>query len=374
MEAIATGIDRDGRFMRLAARLGERALGTTAENPPVGCVIAAADRILGVGWTAPGGRPHAETQALAMAGEAARGASAYVTLEPCAHHGRTGPCAEALIRAGIARVVTAFTDTDPRVLGRGHERLRAAGVEVRTGLGRAEAWAALGGFLTRASKNRPQVILKMALSADGRIAAAPGRRTRISGDAAQARVHLLRAQCDGILVGLSTVLIDDPELTCRLPGLEARSPVRIVADSRLSLPPQAKLMATRDRAPLWVLSTRRGELGDGIRVIACKAASDGWVDFSDALARLAELGVNRLLVEGGAHTARSLLERGLVDQLTVFRSPLSLGTNGLDAFAGLSWPEVVRGLTPVREERVGVDTLTVYEAHDFREFACSLAS
>jgi diaminohydroxyphosphoribosylaminopyrimidine deaminase/5-amino-6-(5-phosphoribosylamino)uracil reductase len=348
--------------MDYASRLGRRALGTTAENPPVGCVIVRGDDIVGVGWTQPGGRPHAETQALAMAGEEARGATAYVTLEPCAHHGRTGPCAEALVAAGVARVVTAFEDPDPRTAGKGHEILRAAGIAVETGVGQHAAREALAGFLTRIVKKRPQVILKLAVSADGKIAEGKGKRTTITGRAAQARVHLLRAQCDAVLVGLSTVLADDPELTVRLPGLEDRSPVRIVADTRLSIPSHVKLVKTAKDLPLWLLATRSGSVGnDSIVVIDCRQGKDGWVDMRDAMKRLAKRGINRLLVEGGSHIARSFLEANLVQRVELYRAPMELGPQGIDAFAGLDWRRVSRRFRVISEERLGADSLTVYE-------------
>lgn len=347
--------------MQRALRLGRRALGTTAENPPVGCVIARQDRIVGLGWTQPGGRPHAETQALAMAGAKAAGATAYVTLEPCAHHGRTAPCAEALRAAGIVRVVTAIEDPDPRVAGGGHALLRAAGIELTTGVCAEEARHGLAGFLSRLVKRRPQVVLKLAVSADGKIAAGPRRRTAITGEEVCARVHLLRAQCDAVLVGLSTVLIDDPELTCRLPGLEPRSPIRIVADSRLSIPPQARLVRSATHIPLWLLATRKGEAEPGVTIIDCRDTADGWVDFAYALERLAERGINRLLVEGGAHIARSFLETDLVDEIQLFTAPRAIGPQGIDALAGLPLSLVTGRWPALREERLGPDRLTVYE-------------
>ena len=257
----------DPRWMDYALRLGRRALGTTAENPNVGCVIVKNGQVQGVGWTQPGGRPHAETEALAMAGEGARGATAFVTLEPCAHHGRTGPCAEALVRAGVVRVVTALEDPDPRVSGAGHAILRAAGGTVETGMGAAEARRDLAGFLTRIIWKRPYVILKLAVSADGKIAARTGEKTAITGPEANARVHLLRAQCDAVLVGMGTVPIDDPLLTCRLPGLEARSP-------------QPFVFGHGGLSPSLKLSTR------GANVVHDLSGMDH---------------VNRLLVEGGGH-------------------------------------------------------------------------
>lgn len=317
--------------MGYALRLGRRALGTTAENPNVGCVVVKEDRVVGIGWTQAGGRPHAEVVALQMAGERARGATAFVTLEPCAHHGRTGPCAQALVAAGIARVVTAIEDPDPRVAGRGHAILRAAGVTVETGLMADEARRDMAGFLSRLSRRRPWVVLKIAHSADDRIAAAPGRRTAITGPETRARVHLLRAQSDAILIGMTTALVDDPELTCRLPGLEHRSPAPFVMSRSRDLPPQSHL-------------ARRGAevLRGGVR---------------EVLDELAGRGINRLMVEGGAGIAAAFLREGVVDEIHLFRSPLPLGPGGVP---GLE-PKALQPFAPREEERLGADVLTVYE-------------
>lgn len=328
--------DADARWMDYALRLGRRALGTTAENPNVGCVIVKNACVVGIGWTQPGGRPHAETQALAMAGEAARGATAFVTLEPCAHHGRTGPCAEALVKAGIARVVTAIEDPDPRVSGGGHAILERAGVSFESGLMAAEARRDIAGFLTRIIRNRPQVILKMAFSSDGKIAGGVGQRTAISGPEAKARVHLLRAQCNAILVGMGTVLADDPELTCRLPGLEHRSPLPFVLSRTGQLPPHSHL-ARRNAEVL------RGSVGD-------------------ALADLGARGINCLMVEGGARVARSFLEAGLVDRFHLIRSPVTLGAQGVDGLAGLAFDQALQPFAMAEQEKLGSDLLTVYEA------------
>lgn len=324
----------DARWMDYALRLGRRALGTTAENPPVGCVIVKDDRVLGVGWTQPGGRPHAETEALTMAGEAARGATAYVTLEPCAHHGRTGSCAEALSRAGISRVVTAIEDPDTRTAGGGHEILRRSGLTVETGLKADGAKRDLAGFLTRTTKKRPQVILKLAVSADGKIAGAPGIRSDITGVEVRNRVHLLRAECDAILVGMDTVVTDDPELSCRLPGMEGRTPQPFVLSRTRNLPPGSKLAA---RATVL-----RGTI-------------------HEALAELGKNSINRLLVEGGAKIAKSFLDAGLVDEFHLFHSPKEIGPQGVDALAGLSLESVLSGFTMVEEETLGNDQLSVYE-------------
>jgi diaminohydroxyphosphoribosylaminopyrimidine deaminase/5-amino-6-(5-phosphoribosylamino)uracil reductase len=347
--------------MDYALRLGRRALGTTAENPPVGCVIIKDETVLGIGWTQPGGRPHAETEALKMAGAAAKGATAYVTLEPCAHHGRTGPCAEALAKAGIVRVVTAVEDPDPRVSGGGHAILKSAGITVVTGICPEEAERDLAGFFMRITMKRPYVTLKIGVSSDGKIAAGAGLRTAITGPQTKSRVHLLRAQNDAILVGLSTVLIDDPELTCRLPGMEARSPIRIVADTRLSIPSKAKLVKTAEDVPVWVLSTRKGAVSPGITVIDCRQTAEGWVDLPDALERLADRGINRLLVEGGSHISKSFWEADLVDEVQLFQSPLVIGPQGLDAIAETPLSELGKRFQVTQKEVLGTDTLTVYE-------------
>lgn len=350
----------DETFMALAARLGHRALGTTAENPPVGCVIVSDGIIVGLGWTQAGGRPHAETEALKMAGGRARGATAYVTLEPCAHHGRTPPCADALAAAGVARVVSAFQDPDPRVSGGGFAILRRAGIAVEAGIDPAGARADLAGFLTRIAKKRPYVVLKLALSADGKIAEAPGRRTAITGPEVKARTHLLRAQADAILVGLGTVLADDPDLTCRLPGLEDRSPIRVVADSKLAIPRTSHLVQTAAQVPVWLLALASAAVAPGVDVLACAAGPQGQVGLADALARLARRGINRVLAEGGARLAQSLLEGGLVDELLLFRSPRLLGPAGVDGFAGVPPDEVMAAFRKDREERLGDDVLSVY--------------
>ena len=328
----------DARWMDYALRLGRRALGTTAENPPVGCVIIKDGIVAGVGWTQAGGRPHAETEALRMAGDKARGATAYVTLEPCAHHGRTPPCAEALVQAGVARVVTALEDPDPRVSGGGHAILRQAGVKVETGVGETEARRDLAGFLTRIIRKRPQVILKLAISADGKIAAKPGERSDITGPEVRARVHLLRAQCDAILVGMDTVLADDPQLTSRLPGLENHSPKAFVMSRSRDLPPSSKL------------SQRGAEVLRGT--------------IPEALAELAARGINRLMVEGGARLARSFLEAGLVDEVHLFRAPVTIGKQGVDALAGLALEAALMPFALREKEVLGMDELSVYERRD----------
>ncbi len=324
----------DRRWMDYALQLGRRALGTTAENPNVGCVIAKDGLLLGVGWTQPGGRPHAETEALAMAGDGARGATAYVTLEPCAHHGRTGPCAVALVKAGITRAVVAIEDPDPRVSGQGLAILRTAGITADLGEGAGQARRDMAGFLSRIVRKRPYVTLKLALSADDKIAARPGEETAITGAEARARVHLLRARNDAIIVGMGTVRADDPELTCRLPGLESRSPRPFVLGHG-PLPPSSKLAA------------RGAQIVSG--------------PLPPILESMAARGINRLMVEGGAHTARKVLEAGLVDELHLYQAPVELGPKAVDALAGLSLQDAVRPFILREQETLGVDHLSVYE-------------
>src|SRR5207302_3594110 len=251
--------DADRRFMQLALTLGRRGQGRTWPNPAVGAVAVRDGVIVGRGWTQPGGRPHAEPEALKRAGEAAQGATLYVTLEPCSHVGKSPPCADGIIAAGVARVVSAIEDPNPEVAGQGHARLRAAGIKVDIGLGAAEAARDHAGHFRRVRDQRPHVILKLAVSPDDKIAAAGNRPVAITGEAARTRVHLLRAQCDAVLVGIGTVLADDPLLTCRLPGMEARSPVRVVLDPALRIPPTSRLVHSARQTPLWVMTSNLSE-------------------------------------------------------------------------------------------------------------------
>ncbi len=324
--------------MSAALGLARRGLGSVWPNPSVGCVLVRQGRVVGRGRTASGGRPHAETEALAQAGELARGADAYVTLEPCSHHGRTPPCAEALIKAGVARVFVGTQDPDPRVSGRGLAMLRQAGIEVVTGVLEDEARDVLAGFQCRVEKGRPLVTLKIAATLDGRTATHTGESQWITGEMARARGHLLRAQSDAIMIGSGTARIDDPVLTCRLPGLEDRSPVRVVVDSRLTLQLTGKLVAGARDIPLWLL-TRTGNpperlaaLGEcGVEVIEIGPGPDGTVDLAAALRELGDRGLTRLLVEAGGHLAAALLRQDLVDRLAWFRAPMLIGGDGLPA-------------------------------------------
>ncbi|MCC5984044.1 MAG: bifunctional diaminohydroxyphosphoribosylaminopyrimidine deaminase/5-amino-6-(5-phosphoribosylamino)uracil reductase RibD [Rhodobacteraceae bacterium] len=320
--------------MRLAIALGRRGLGRVWPNPAVGCVLVRAGRIVGRGWTAPGGRPHAETLALAQAGTQARGATAYVSLEPCAHHGRTPPCAQALIEAGVARVVTALTDPDPRVDGGGHAMLRAAGIAVTEGVEAAAARAANAGFVSRLVRGRPWLTLKLALTLDGRIATASGESRWITGGAARRAVHAMRATHDAVLVGAGTARADDPDLRVRDLGT-GWQPVRLVADSRLRLPVGGRLGASAGAAPVWMLhgrdappEARAAWAAAGAEVIMVPDAPAGGLDPAAMLRALGEKGLTRVLCEGGGLLAASLLRAGLVDELAVFSAGRLIGAEG----------------------------------------------
>ena len=360
----------DIRHMRHALALAARGLGQVAPNPAVGCVIVAPENghILGRGWTRPGGRPHAETVALAEAGEAARGATAYVTLEPCAHHGKTPPCAEALIRAGVARVVVAVEDPDSRVSGQGFAMLRTAGISVTTNVLTKESETLNEGFFKKVTAHRPLVTLKIAQSLDGRTASASGESQWITGEAARAYGHLLRARHDAILSGIETALKDDPSLTCRLPGREGRSPVRVVLDSRLRLSEWSKLVQTAKEVPTLIFTTSASEGGAlkvcGAEIIRVPPDPRGQPDVGAVLGVLAERGITRLLVEGGAIVHASFLNRGLADRLEVFTAPRLLGSAGqgsVGALAALALGDAP-GFKRVASRGFGPDLLESYAA------------
>jgi len=361
----------DPHFMAMALALARRGLGRVAPNPAVGCVIVAEGRVVGRGWTQPGGRPHAETEALARAGAAARGGTAYVSLEPCAHHGRTPPCAEALVEAGIARVVTALRDPDPRVDGGGIARLREAGLRVTEGVGAVAAAAVNRGFLARIREGRPYVALKLASSLDGRIATPGGESRWITGPESRAWAHGLRARYDAIMVGSGTALADDPDLGCRLPGLADRSPVRIVVDRRLRLPLTSRLVATAATRPTWLVTAPGNDRTrlDGYRQAGVEVieTGDGHAELPSpaaVLAALAERGITRVLVEGGAHLAAALIGAHLVDRIYWFQAPFVIGGDGHPAVAGLALERLAEAfnLPLARQLRLGVDTLGIFDA------------
>ena len=329
--------------------------------------------VIGRGWTQPGGRPHAETEALGRAGKSAEGATAYVTLEPCAHKGKTPPCANALAEAGIARVVAAVEDPDPRVSGRGLDRLRKAGIAVEYGLLREEAEALNAGYLMRQRAGRPLVILKLATTLDGRIAVHTGESRWISGDEARRRVHLLRARSDAVMVGIGTALADDPSLTCRLAGLEDRSPVRLVVDARLHLPLTGRLAVTAKQQPTWLITVPGGERKRrrafeecGVRVLEVAEAPDGYPDPAAMFAALGEAGLTRVLVEGGGHIAAGLLRADLIDRLCWFRAAGIMGGDGVPAVAAYGVDELalMRRYRRVGVQRSGEDLLENYVRHE----------
>ena len=363
---------RDLQNMLAALALGRRALGNAWPNPAVGCVLVHEDeggRVVGRGWTQPGGRPHAETEALGRAGKAARGATAYVTLEPCDHHGQTPPCSEALIAAGIARAVVAIEDPDPRTARRGLARLEKSGVDVVLGVGKGEAEDLNAGFFMRLAEGRPLFTLKCGTSLDGRIATGGGESQWITGEAARDAAHRLRATHDAVLIGSGTALADDPELTCRLPGLEGRSPVRIVVDGRLRLPAGSRIVKTAPDVPTWLVTLASYEasakvpyVAAGIEIIEAPPGADGSPDLEWQAGELGGRGLTRVLVEGGGRLAASLLGAGLADRLAWFRAPLVIGGDGVPAAAGFGVERLGDAPRFVRMESValGADILETY--------------
>lgn len=356
----------DERFMAAAFRLARWHTGLSSTNPSVGCLIVRDGVIVGHGITAAGGRPHAETEALAVAGAKARGATAYVTLEPCSHHGKTPPCANALAAAGIARVVVSITDPDERVSGRGLEILREAGIEVVEGVLAEEGSRVLSGYLMRKHNKRPHVTLKLAVSPDGMIGRLGDGQVAITGPGARAQVQVLRAETDAILIGIGTAIADDPELTCRLPGLEKRSPARIVLDRSLRLPLDGKLVRTAGRVPLLAvagsdghhdaaLEIRRSALeAAGAEVLHCDPQEIG-----DLLSALATRGISSLLVEGGAAVAKTFLDAHLVDRLLIYTGATNVGEGGIASPVTRS--TVPDGFRLVRHDRFGADICDDYE-------------
>jgi diaminohydroxyphosphoribosylaminopyrimidine deaminase / 5-amino-6-(5-phosphoribosylamino)uracil reductase len=415
----------DDRFMSLALALGRRGLGNTWPNPAVGAVVVRFDGgepvVVGRGWTQPGGRPHAETEALRRAGEAARGATLYVTLEPCSHYGKTPPCAEAVIAAGIARVVTAIEDPNAVAAG-GHAMLRAHGITVDVGTGAADARRDLAGHLRRVRDHRPHVFLKLAVSADGKAGLAGRRPAAITGEAARDRVHMMRAMNDAILTGIGTVLSDDPQLTCRLPGMAARSPVRVVLDASLRLPLTSALVRSARETPVWVLTGDDAPADAGAALAArgvevfrlpasgspgtagvppafsssaisssgAAAARAGGtpavpglprLDLFAALRLLADRGITRLMAEAGPIVAAAFLAADLVDAAALLRGPAAIGAGGIDALEGM--PLTVLTASPQfrarGNESVGADTIEIFErnpkpSNETEGVTCSPAS
>jgi diaminohydroxyphosphoribosylaminopyrimidine deaminase / 5-amino-6-(5-phosphoribosylamino)uracil reductase len=358
----------DMRFMSLALSLGRRGRGRTWPNPAVGAVLVKSGVIVGRGWTQVGGRPHAEIGALGRAGEAARGATLYVTLEPCSHFGNSPPCADAIIAAGVARVVSALEDPNPKVAGSGHARLRAAGIAVDVGIGATEAQRDHAGHIRRIRDGRPQVTLKLAISADGKAGAAGRRPLAITGERVRERVHLLRAQSDAIMIGIGTALADDPLLTCRLPGMQRCSPVRVVLDSSLRLPSGSRLVRTAHETPVWVFSERGTDAqrdilaAAGVEIVRAPGQA-GRLDPSAVLKLLAERGITRLIIEGGPTLAGAFVTADLVDEAVLFQSPTAVGEDGIDALEGLPLTALTQSprLVSVKCEAIGPDTYELFE-------------
>jgi diaminohydroxyphosphoribosylaminopyrimidine deaminase / 5-amino-6-(5-phosphoribosylamino)uracil reductase len=352
--------------MRHALRLAARALGQSAPNPAVGCVVVSRDgRIVGRGWTQRGGRPHAEAVALGQAGALAHGATAYVTLEPCAHHGQTPPCADALLAAGIARVVGAVVDPDPRVNGEGFGRLEAAGVSVTRGVCEAEARTLNAGFFQARLRKRPLVALKIAESADGFVADASGNSRWITSATARQHGHLLRSRHEAILTGIGTVLADDPLLTCRLPGLEHRSPVRAVLDTHLRLSPSSQLARTARQHRVIVFTAAESGGDDlaalGVEIVRVGKDVNGRVQLAPVMEHLAPM--TRVLVEGGPVLNASLLNEGVADIVHLYRAPILLGAGSRSALGSLSRGELGEApkLRIFAREQLGPDVLESYE-------------
>ena len=365
--AAATKTDAiDQHHLRAALRLATRGLGQVWPNPAVGCLIVNDGRVLGRGWTQPGGRPHAETEALRQAGAAARGGTAYVTLEPCAHHGQTPPCSKALIEAGINRAVVALEDPDERVAGRGLKDLREAGIAVAADLCAKEAAELNAGFLLRVRSGRPLVTVKLATSLDGRIATQTGESRWITGEPARARGHLLRATHDAVMVGVGTAAVDDPELTCRLPGLRHRSPIRIVVDGNMRLPLTSRLVRSAAETPLWLVTLadsnaeRRQAFADcGVKVIAVPHGPGGMPDLAAGLQALGAEGLTRVLVEGGGRLVASLARADLIDRVAWFRAASLIGGDGMPAVAAFGLQHLDEGprFQPMGSMAVGEDIL-----------------
>lgn len=351
--AVAPDLNRDKRMMAAALRLGRRNLGQTHPNPAVGTLIVRTAGgepvVVGRGWTAKGGRPHAETIALDQAGEAADGATAYVTLEPCAHEGGTGSCARALIDAKVARVVSAMEDPDPRVAGKGHALLTDAGIAVTTGLLSDQAARAHAGHITRITKGRPHITLKLAVSADGMIGKREGERMIITGKAAFDAVQAMRSEADIVMIGIGTALVDDPRLTVRLPGMADRSPVRVVLDATARLKLNSNLVQSASEVPLIVvvgaaaMEERKAALAEaGARILEVGEEGDEAVDIGEVLARLADDGFTRVLVEGGSQIASTLVGEDLIDEAVLFRAPVVVGQDGVRALGGYAMSAIER--------------------------------
>jgi diaminohydroxyphosphoribosylaminopyrimidine deaminase/5-amino-6-(5-phosphoribosylamino)uracil reductase len=357
----------DARYMALAFTLGRRGLGNTWPNPAVGAVIVKDNVIVGRGWTQVDGRPHAEVEALRHAKKAAQGATMYVTLEPCSHQGKTPPCADAIVKAGIARVVSALEDPNPEVAGQGHERLRAKGITVEIGLGADEARRVHAGHIMRVTNGRPYVLLKLAVSADGKAGLVGRKPVTITGEEARVRVFQMRAASDAIMVGVGTVLSDNPQLTCRLPGMFERSPVRVVLDATLKLPLATSVVATVRETPTWVFTSNKSSAiaQEILQQKGCKVFRvgdvDGRLDLDEVLKVLAEQGITRLMVEGGPKVAGFIAAAGLADEVVVLHGEKNIGASGIEPLEGMPLNGFTGQLHARVSEKLGADTLEIFE-------------
>ncbi len=359
----------DSHYMKMALGLAQRGLGSTWPNPSVGCIIVDQNgHIIGRGYTGFGGRPHGEIMALKQAGRAAKGATAYVTLEPCAHHGETPSCAERLVKAEISRVVVATIDPDERTSGKGMEILKKAAVQVDLGVCQTEAKAINQGFFKRITANRPFVTLKVATSLDGMIATSSGHSKWITGPQSRRRGHLLRASHDAILVGVGTVLADNPSLDCRLAGLENRSPVRIILDSHLRTPDDCIVVNTAKKIPTWIITGQGNDQkkarleAQSVQIICCDMNQEGQIDLEKMMTILAVKGITRILSEGGAQVNASLIRASLVDRLYWFRSTAIIGGDGLPALSSIGLTELQKkpNFSLIRTGRTGNDIWQEY--------------
>jgi diaminohydroxyphosphoribosylaminopyrimidine deaminase/5-amino-6-(5-phosphoribosylamino)uracil reductase len=370
--AIAVDTEFDRRMIAAALRLGRRNLGRTGTNPAVGCIIVQPGEdgqvVVGRGWTAVGGRPHAEKEALKEAGSAAKGATVYVTLEPCAHEGRVKSCTQALIDARVARVVTAIADPDPRTNGQGHAALEAAGIAVTTGVLAEEAARAHSGHINRITRKRPHVTLKLAVSADGMIGTRGGERMIITGKPAFDAVQAMRTNFDAVMVGIGTVLVDDPRLTVRLDGMADRSPTRVILDATARIPLHSKLVESAKDIPLIVVVGKQANepqtaalTAAGAKVISVDVASGG-IDLRQALEALVAEGFTRVFAEGGSEVASSLVSGDLIDEVVFFRAPVVVGPNGVRALGGTALSAIERSPRYRLSETavVGADTMRRY--------------
>ncbi len=370
LRSSAADASEDARFMAAALNLARRGLGRVAPNPAVGALIVKHGTVVGRGFTGEGGRPHAEVLAISQAGAAAKGATLYVTLEPCSHHGRTPPCADAVIAAGIARVVSTLDDPDPRVAGSGHQHLRDAGIEVETGVLAESALRANLGHMLRVTRGRPMVTLKLAETADFYAAGAPGAaRLMITGAAANARVQMLRAMHDAVMIGVGTAIADDPMLNVRLPGLGGSKPLRVVLDSHLRLPPGARLATTARDHPTLVIAGEAASIDAAARLIEegveveRVADNAGQLDLAATLAFLGARGLTRIFCEGGPRLAAALIAQNFADEVMLLRSDKELGQAGVPALDPASRAALADASRYRLSEtgRIGADNYFCYE-------------